>query len=139
MSECIVASIIDGDTIICREIGRVRLIGIDSPEMDQRPFGAMAAAALSSVLPLGTRVSLELDSSPHDRYGRLLAYVWKDGSQLNLWMVREGWAIAVRYPPNLRYAAVLDSASYHASKKRWGLWAKDAFNCMPSERRKRYC
>ncbi len=61
VQRCIVQRIVDGDTIACKELGSVRLIGIDSPEKNQEPFGPSAAAALSSMLRVGDTIQLERD------------------------------------------------------------------------------
>ncbi len=49
IAECVASRTVDGDTIECRGIGRVRLIGMDSPERNQDPYGKMAAAALADL------------------------------------------------------------------------------------------
>src|SRR5688572_20995908 len=58
-SSCTITRIIDGDTIDCARIGRVRLIGMDTPETNQRPFGAQASKVLAAFIPVGTEVQLE--------------------------------------------------------------------------------
>src|SRR5690606_33284068 len=72
--------VVDGDTIVLySNLGprTVRLIGIDSPELDQRdPHGAAAADHLRNLLPVGTQLWVETDQSLVDIYGRLLGYVY---------------------------------------------------------------
>lgn len=62
--ECQVTRIVDGDTIDCAPFGRVRLIGMDTPEAGQEPFGDMATDALRERIPVGSVVELERDVEP---------------------------------------------------------------------------
>jgi micrococcal nuclease len=74
-----VVAVHDGDTlsvVIGRRKERVRLIGIDAPELGQRPWGANAKKYLRELVALsGNSVVLEFDLDKRDKYGRLLAYV----------------------------------------------------------------
>src|SRR5215210_1650126 len=75
-SSCTVSRVSDGDSFRCADGRRVRLIGVDSPESRQQPFGEKARAALLKLLPLGSTARLDRDVTPIDQYGRTLAYVW---------------------------------------------------------------
>lgn len=136
---CVVTRISDGDTFECGAEGRVRLIGLDAPEAAQEPYGTAATAALASLLPLGAAVELELDRDPRDRNNRVLAYVWHEGRFINWLLVRQGWALSGRYPPNLRYAAMLEAAEARARAEGRGLWRVDGFRCRPDQFRERAC
>lgn len=136
---CVVTRIVDGDTVECRGAGRVRLIGMDTPELAQEPFGRRAAQALAELIPVGTRVRLERDVEPRDRYGRLLAYVWTDSLMVNWAMVRLGWAVTLTYPPNVQYVEWFTAAQQLAREGREGLWAVDAFECLPRDHRRGRC
>lgn len=101
---CVIARVVDGDTVHCAGALRVRLILIDAHESDQVPYGALATRALRGLVPEGTRVTLELDVQRYDRYGRLLAYVYApDGPMANEEMVRHGYAHLSTYPPNVQH------------------------------------
>lgn len=103
----------DGDTIKVESLGKVRLLGIDTPEWKATPrdqyylrqgvsrkrLRVVAEAARRRVIALsrGQRVTLELDGDGKDRYGRLLAYVrLPDGRLLNRLLLAEGLASAYR-------------------------------------------
>lgn len=131
--------VVDGDTIDCEGVGRIRLIGMDTPERSQRPFGARAAAALSQFMPRGSTVDFEPDVEPSDRYGRVLGYVWRDSTLVNWLMVRHGWAVVLTYPPNVQYAEWLAAAQRGAREERRGLWAVDGFACPPVAHRRGRC
>ncbi len=138
-SSCTVRRIVDGDTIECDEVGRVRLIGMDTPELSQEPYGALAAEALAALAPVGSRVELERDVEPRDQYGRILAYVWVDGLQVNWALVRRGWAVLLTYPPNVQYVEWYTEAQRRAREDGVGLWAVDGFHCLPVDRRRGRC
>lgn len=138
-SSCVISRIVDGDTIECSPGGRVRLIGMDTPELSQEPYGALAAEALASLAPRGSRVELERDVELRDQYGRLLAYVWVDGLQVNWALVRQGWAVLLTYPPNVQYVDWYTDAQRRAREDGVGLWAVGGFDCLPIERRRGRC
>lgn len=127
-----VERVVDGDTILVR-LGaareRVRLIGIDTPEVhDPRSpvecFGAEASRQLASLLPPGTAVRLERDVEARDRYDRLLAYVHRASDDLfvNLAMAADGYAAAATYPPNVTRTAAIVAAAADARAGGLGLW-----------------
>ena len=136
---CEVTRIVDGDTIECRPGVRVRLIGMDTPEMSQAPFGRQTRDTLAALLPVGSRAQLELDVEQRDRYDRVLAYVWFDSLLVNWWLVRDGWAVLATYPPNVRYVDWYVAAQDSARAERRGLWASGGLDCLPSEHRRRRC
>lgn len=136
---CLITRIVDGDTVDCAELGRVRLIGMDTPEQSQAPFGAQATEALASMIPVGTTVALEPDVEARDRSGRLLGYLWHDSVMVNWRMVREGWGVLLTYAPNVQYVDFFTTAERSAREERRGLWAVDAFACLPRDHRAQRC
>jgi micrococcal nuclease len=136
---CTITRIVDGDTVECDGAHRVRLIGMDTPEANQPPFGAQASAALASMVAVGSTVALEPDVEARDRYNRVLAYVWVGRSMINWRMVREGWAVLLTYPPNVQYVDAFTDAERRAREEGRGLWASGGFDCRPVDRRGRRC
>jgi len=63
-----------------------------------------------------------LDVQPRDRYGRLLAYVWVGQQFINAELVRQGYAEAATYPPNVRYYATFIELQRQARLAALGLW-----------------
>jgi len=112
---------------------------MDTPELSQSPFGVQAGSALAAFIPRGSDVQLEQDVEARDRYGRLLAYVWLDGTLVNWRMVREGWAVLLTYPPNVQYVEWLTDAEHRAREEGRGLWAAGGFDCRPVDRRRGRC
>jgi endonuclease YncB( thermonuclease family) len=117
----------DGDTIILVGGERVRLVQIDSPEIENGAecWGAQAAAETHRLLPVGTTVRVVTDPKldQHDRYGRSLAYVWKGGTLINLRLVRDGMAAPYFFDDDIgRYARTIFRAAVAARKAGRGLW-----------------
>jgi micrococcal nuclease len=58
-----------------------------------------------------------------DQYGRTLAYVYlKDGTFVNADLVRNGYAMVMTVPPNVRYAETFVDLAAKARKQKKGLW-----------------
>src|SRR5712692_9128336 len=122
----LVRSVIDGDTIVVSTVGRVRLLGIDAPEIGRgfdtsAPFGGEARDRLRGLL-LHRWVRLEQDGPALDTYNRHLAYVVTgDGTFVNATMVREGLArVSARVP--LTRLSELQRAEAEAQAFRRGMW-----------------
>jgi endonuclease YncB( thermonuclease family) len=136
---CVVTKITDGDTIACEGLGNVRLIGVDAPEKDQEPFGTAATAGLASLVALGSTIQLEKDAVERDSRGRLLAYLWSEGRQINWLLVRQGWAVALPYNTTRRYEQAFAAAERRAEAESRGLWQVDGFRCRPADKRANRC
>ena len=117
----------DGDTLVVEVDGReedVRLIGINTPERDEC-FFAEATNALVELVD-GRDVRLVVDQTDRDQFGRLLRYVFVGDTFVNEAMVRDGFAQAFRYEPDVARADQLDAAQAEARADERGLWAPDA-------------
>ena len=146
----LVAYVVDGDTIavrIDRGIERVRLIGVNTPESRKNEqaslqaersnrdlktimeFGRRAKETLKELLPKGTELRLEYDVQKRDKYGRLLAYVYRtDNVMVNEEMVLRGYAQIMTVPPNVRYVDRFKRALARSQKEKRGLWASGGFS-----------
>ncbi len=137
---CTIARVVDGDTVWCVGGRKVRLLLIDTPELDQGPFGVQARTKLEELLPIGTETVLEFDVQREDRHGRTLAYVYlPDGRMANEEMARAGYAVALVYPPNVRHVERIRAAVREAQRAKRGLWATPAFACSPRDHRRGRC
>lgn len=128
----------DGDTIRLDNGDRVRLLGINTPEVERRdkpgePGGEAAKLWLAKRLE-DTRVRLQADVQGKDRYGRSLAHCFTEsGEHLNLSLVEQGLAAVNIHPPNLAFADVLVAAQQRARKTRLGIWGNPAYTPVPIE------
>ena len=126
-----VLRVVDGDTIRVRLGGRterVRYIGVDTPESVKpgTPVQCYAkrAAAANAALVAGRSVRLVGDVEQRDRYGRLLAYVYRepDGAFVNARLVRDGYARTLTIAPNVAHAHQLAQLAQTARRSGRGLW-----------------
>ncbi len=119
----VIRRVIDGDTAELADGRKVRYIGIDTPEVSGKKecFGNQASEKNSELVE-GKTVRLEKDVSETDRYGRLLRYVWLPEGMVNELLVREGFANASSYPPDIKYQELLREAERTARETKKGLW-----------------
>jgi endonuclease YncB( thermonuclease family) len=110
----------DGDTVTCLDTEgrrvRVRLVGIDAPELDQ-PTGRESRAALVAKLTGGL---VRVEGDARDQHGRLLGTLRLDDRDLNREMVAEGWAWAFT---GFAEDSDLIAAESAARRARRGVWA----------------
>lgn len=125
LDKALVQRVVDGDTIVLASGERVRYVGMDTPEVTEAPefFGPEATEA-NLRLVAGRRVRLERDVSDLDKFDRLLRYVYVDGVMVNAELVREGFAMALAYPPDTRYATCLAGLEKEARQAGRGLWGR---------------
>ena len=139
-SDILVQRVVDGDTLKLENGERVRLIGIDTPELhesdklrrdsqrsgqEEKMIKAMGKQAYEFTKNLveGKRVRLEFDLERTDRYGRLLAYVYlKDGTFVNAEIIKQGYASLMTYAPNVKYVDLFRKLYTEARENQRGLW-----------------
>lgn len=127
-----VLRVVDGDTIRVRLDGRterVRYIGVDTPESVKpgTPVQCFAkrASAFNKRLVAGETVRLVRDAEERDRYGRLLAYVYRvrDNLFVNATLVTGGYAVPLTVPPNVAHAKEFRILAATARRHGRGLWS----------------
>ncbi|MEA2149320.1 MAG: micrococcal nuclease [Solirubrobacteraceae bacterium] len=127
-----VVEVVDGDTIHVLLGGRrekVRYIGVDTPETRHPAKGVQCfghrASELNARLVGGERVRLVRDVEERDRYGRLLAYVYRvrDGLFVNAELARLGYARPLTIAPDMRHAAQFEMLARDARDEGRGLWS----------------
>lgn len=127
-----VTQVKDGDTVVVSALegGQYficRLYGIDSPETEKgskpgQPFGKEAMRELKDLV-LGQTVNVRTMGAK--TYNREVCLIWKDGVDINLEMVRRGYAWAYREYLRRPYASEYIEAESTARKERLGLWVSD--------------
>ncbi|MGR9107558.1 MAG: thermonuclease family protein [Gammaproteobacteria bacterium] len=128
----IVRTVFDGDTILLDDKSRVRLAGINTPEVEssrksEEPGGEEAKIWLKRAIQ-GKKVRLESDVERSDRYRRMLAHVFtEDGTHINRLLVRGGLATVTIHPPNLKYVPQLLADERYAETRKLGLWRDPAY------------
>ena len=123
-----VDKVYDGDTVLLDNGVKVRLLTINTPEIEHadrmaEPGGEQAKTWLAQQLK-GVKVRLHKDVEKKDKYGRVLAHLFtEDKRHINLELVNEGYAFVNIHPPNLQYAEALLKAQQLAQQAQRGLWA----------------
>lgn len=143
----VVSEVHDGDTVSIRtrslfgitiSVEKVRLIGIDAPEIKQEPWGRRAKRHLKKLInESGGVVYLEYDLDRRDKHNRILAYLWdKKGRMLNQRMLEDGYAMLYTIPPNVKYVSIFTEAQQKARQNKAGIWGKGGLKESPKEWRK---
>jgi micrococcal nuclease len=138
-----VVSVADGDTVtvlIDRKEQKVRLIGIDAPELGQEPWGPKSKKYMEDLLQAsGWKVGLEYDVERRDKFGRTLAYLrTTDGRIINLLMVEGGYAMLFTVAPNVGYVNELTAAQTEARNKKLGVWSEKGLTEKPADYRREH-
>jgi micrococcal nuclease len=125
-----VERVVDGDTIVVKTIGKVRYIGVNTPETHHPTkgveyFGREAYAA-NQRLVAGKQVRLEYDVQPKDKYDRTLAYVYVGNLFINAKLLKDGYAQVMTIPPNVKHADYFRTLQRQAQAEGRGLWGKRA-------------
>lgn len=122
-----VLKVYDGDTIkiiLNKKIEKIRLIGIDCPERDEK--GYWQALNFTKRLTLHKKIILEYDLEKRDKYGRLLAYVFlENGKFVNEEILKEGHGRFILIPPNDKYKERLKNAEKLAKTLKKGIWKRN--------------
>ncbi|MBN2297598.1 MAG: thermonuclease family protein [Deltaproteobacteria bacterium] len=123
-----VRKVYDGDTIQLDDGRKIRLIGVDAPEVkspysEEEPFGLQSKRYLSKLL-LGKKVYIKTAAVQYDKYGRTLAYVYMDDVLLNGRIIKDGWARAyVRF--DYEYRDLFISYEKEAKARGIGIWSQE--------------
>ncbi|MBE9568580.1 MAG: thermonuclease family protein [Proteobacteria bacterium] len=121
----------DGDTLKLSDGRKVRLIGINTPELarDNRPaeaFAVEATKALKTMIRPGAAVHLRFGRDRKDHYDRLLAHVFSgDGKNLQAELLKNGYARAIVIPPNTAFSACYLAQERLARCNKAGIWHKN--------------
>jgi len=138
-----VAYVYDGDTFKTVKGEKIRLLGINTPEVTHgsepgQIMGDEATQALKRMIT-GKTVRLVFDKERRDVYGRTLAQVWlRDGTWVNGDMVRLGLAHVYTFTPNLRWAERLLALERPARKQRLGIWNTKRFSVISANQVKKF-
>lgn len=141
--DALVVKISDGDTFKISipgtaETATVRLACVDAPEKKDQPGGVDARIALQTSLPIGSIVQIA-PTGPKDRYGRIVGFVFRGKTNVNLEQVATGraWVYTAYLKTCPQYADRLNAAQEKAKLARLGLWGKES--CPPWEWRINKC
>ncbi len=135
-----VKRVVDGDTLLLENGKKVRLIGVDTPEVyiskklyrdaertardikTIRKLGKKASDFVKSLVKRNDGIRIEYDWQKYDRYGRILGYVYlEDGTFLNAEIIKQGYGNAyTRY--SFKYMDKFRKLEKEARENQRGLW-----------------
>ena len=127
----------DGDTVITDAQRKIRIIGLDTPELANKhspaePFATQARDVLRQLLKDSNTVGLRYDLQQKDRYQRDLAHLFlANGDNVAEQLLKKGLATALIIPPNLLFADCYLAAQKEAQNKRRGIWQLPEFQPVP--------
>lgn len=128
----------DGDTVRLDDGQKIRLVGVNTPELANNgnlaePFAKEARQFLRQLVDKQT-VQVITGEQSHDKYGRLLAYVFHDDTDVQLELLKQGFASVIAIPPNVRMAERYLVAESEARRDGIGIWQQDQFKAIPADR-----
>lgn len=133
-----VKKVFDGDTLLLDDGEKIRLLGINTPEIDSslrvgEPLSEQAKEYLQRLVE-GKKVRIESDVTLFDKYQRKLAHLFtEEGEHINLKLVEKGFAAVNIHPPNIKYLDDLTKAQQHAETGRIGIWSNHHYDPAPIE------
>jgi len=138
-----IEKVIDGDSVEANIRGKreqIRFIGIDAPELSQKPWGKRSRKFLEDLISAsGWQVRIEYDVEKRDKYERILAYLWsRDNKLINEEILSNGYAVLYTFPPNVKHVDRLSSAQVIARENKRGIWGKGGLKQLPSNYRKEH-
>ncbi len=119
----LVVEVPDGDTLKLSNGKTFRLYGVNAPEVKEPYYEE--AKTFTQNLVLNKEISFEQEENyKEDKFGRMLGYVFINGVNLNLELVRNGLARVVLYEKRakIKYQDELLFAEKEAKEKRAGIW-----------------
>lgn len=129
----------DGDTLELRDGTKVRLGGINTPEIgrDGEPSQPFAEAARRHLLDMAAPdrpLQLRFDTERRDRYGRLLAHIFlADGTNVQASLLNGGLATTLVVPPNVWSHECYARIEAKARAARRGIWSLVSYQATPAE------
>lgn len=119
----------DGDTLLLTDKRKIRLIGIDTPEVKhhkqkKQAYSAKAKEALRELLKKHNyRISLRYGPEKKDRYSRTLAHVFTpDGINISTWLLENSFAKTLVFPPNIQLAQCYKETELEAQSRSLRIW-----------------
>ena len=139
-----VTYVYDGDTVKLQDGSKLRLIGLDTPEMghDGKPseaYAVQARKALQRLLGRNAKVGLRYDAQRRDHHGRRLAHLFRaDGTNIQRALLDAGLATALVFPPNLWQQACYAEAESRARAASRSLWKLADYRAIEATRLPRH-
>lgn len=123
-----IKAVFDGDTVLTEKGRKIRLVGVDTPELGRAhrpgmPFSKAAKKFLAKLVK-GRVSEFEPALQSRDKYDRSLGYLFINGRSVNLEILKAGLGRVYLIGPNTRYGEQFIKAEREARKAKRGLWSK---------------
>jgi len=131
----IVKQVYDGDTVKLSDGKKIRLVGINTPEMNYKtgtpqPYAKKAKIFLKQKV-LKQKIGIRFGNDKKDRHGRLLAHIFlNDGLNLQQALLKNGLAVNIAIPPNLWQQDCYKDAENEARILNKGIWKNHSNNIV---------
>lgn len=135
-----VAKVYDGDSLRFESRQKVRIIGINTPELDHEqgrhePYALAARDALQGWLGDDAYLHYRIGRQSKDRYGRQLLHLFlPDGRNLAELLLEQGMAWRIAIPPNLGFQLCYQQAEQRARRAGLGIWQQPPLSAKELER-----
>ena len=135
-----VGYIYDGDTVRLKDGRKVRIIGIDAPEIargDKRaePYADKARETIQQIIGEEKQLGLVFGQEKRDKYGRWLAHVYNDkGNNVSAELLKQGLAHLMIIPPNLQFAPCYSRQESLARKRHVGIWGLAKYQAVSAQK-----
>lgn len=131
-----IKTVYDGDTVVLEDGRKIRLLGINTPEVRHRDKDADAGGEEAKQWLINklqnTKIRLQTDEELTDKYKRTLGHLFTENKEhINLELVKAGLAEISIYPPNLLYTAELLAAQQQAERAKIGIWQRPEYAAQP--------
>ena len=124
----------DGDTLRLDDGRKIRLLGINTPGLAKngKPTEPLAKEARQLLRQLVDKQTVQIitGEQTHDKYGRLLAYVFHDDTDVQLEILKQGLASVIAIPPNVRIADRYHETETEARRDAIGIWQQNQFKAI---------
>lgn len=120
----VLSSCVDGDTARFENLGRVRFLYIDTPELQPtpQPYAQEAADFTCNLLTNATNIYIEYDGRTEDDYGRVLGWIWIDNVLLQEELVKAGYVDRFYNYNNVKYETRIQQAYQEAKRNKVGMF-----------------
>ena len=122
-SLAVVERVVDGDTVVLNNSEKVRFICVNTPEKNED--GYIEATNFLKEILLNKTVLLVKDTTEKDKYGRLLRYVYLNGTFVNSLIAEKGFGGSFPYAPDLKLCDEIKIAEEKAKLSKLGIWSKE--------------
>jgi micrococcal nuclease len=143
-----VSRVYDGDTLTLSDGRKIRLIGVNTPELARKssmgwqgsdqPYAQQARHATATFVKNSSVLVMYPDREPRDHYGRWLAHIYNQfGESLEQQLLQQGLAYHVVVPPNVSLAECFARAEQRARDSQLGIWSKEGIPPVTAKHLKR--